>query len=621
MAANFLTPVFIAFLAILFNQKLHYSPNLTSGINGFGLNCILANSESILTGLEAFYSHNIRANKMNVGRSSSEHKHLLLCLLLLGGDIQLNPGPKLKFPCGSCNKPVKSNQKGIQCDNCNLWYHTRCCSINDDLYYTLTASSCTWLCVSCGFPSFSSSLFESSSIELQNSFSSLDSLHQDTQNISSSTIRSPETSPLDSSSRNSSNTRKQSKEKLTGMILNCNGLKGTDHITKFQALINLHDPDFILGTESKLCHDISTYSIFSQNYSVFRRDRNKFEGGVFQAIKSDLVCTEEPDFEVDNCEIIWTSLKLANRKSIYMSSYYRPPNQPSDAIDNLNESIRRVFNKVKNFPNIIIGGDFNLGDIEWNSSAPTPTNPATASLHQKFLQTIDDFSLSQHVKTTTRPSSGKTLDLLLTTYPNVIVNTSTASGLSDHLAVIFEVNLKPSRSLKPPHKVYQYKKANFPDLCKFMSDSSTTFFSTNPEKRTVEENWVLFKTSLSTGISQFIPQKSSRPKYKLPWINTNIKREMRKKDRMHKKAIKSKNQQHWEAFKRQRNLVSKLIKDSHNDYLNNIIGNSLKDNPKKFWSYYLHKNNYQHLFLEIHHIHQFQIFTFLLKESVSNYLN
>ena len=84
---------------------------------------------------------------------------------------------------------------------------------------------------------------------------------------------------------------------------------------------------------------------------------------------------------------------------------------------------------------------------------------------------------------------------------------------------------------------------------------------------------------------QFIPHKTSRPKYKLPWINVNIKREMRKKDRLNKRAIHSKNHQHWEVFKRQRNLVSKLVKESHNAYLNDVIGSSLTENPKKFWSY------------------------------------
>lgn len=86
-------------------------------------------------------------------------------------------------------------------------------------------------------------------------------------------------------------------------------------------------------------------------------------------------------------------------------------------------------------------------------------------------------------------------------------------------------------------------------------------------------------------MTQFIPQKSSQPRFKLPWINTKIKREMRKKDRMHKNASRSKSDHYWKAFKRQRNLVSNLFKETHNHYLNDVIGSSLTDNPKRFWSY------------------------------------
>ena len=88
------------------------------------------------------------------------------------------------------------------------------------------------------------------------------------------------------------------------MILNCKGLKGSDHIAKFQALLDLHNPDFVLGTESKLCPHISSYSIFPPNYTVFWKERNRFGGFIFQAIKSDLTCVQEFDFAVDDCEII-----------------------------------------------------------------------------------------------------------------------------------------------------------------------------------------------------------------------------------------------------------------------------------------------------------------------------
>lgn len=106
-----------------------------------------------------------------------------------------------------------------------------------------------------------------------------------------------------------------------------------------------------------------------------------------------------------------------------------------------------VFAKVQNHPNIIIGGDFDLGDIDWNSTVPVPTNPNTAAQHQKFFQIVDDYPLTQHVKACTRPTSGKILYLLFTNYPNAIGEPSTETGLSDHTAVIFEVNLKPPISI------------------------------------------------------------------------------------------------------------------------------------------------------------------------------
>lgn len=136
MAANFLSPFSIVVLAVLLSQKLAYTPNIATGINGFGLNSVLASTEPFITGLEAFYSYDRFTKESSTSTSSRVFKRLLLSLLLLAGDIQLNPEPNWKFPCGSCNKPVKKNQKGFQCDHCNLWYHTKCCAVGDDSLLT-----------------------------------------------------------------------------------------------------------------------------------------------------------------------------------------------------------------------------------------------------------------------------------------------------------------------------------------------------------------------------------------------------------------------------------------------------------------------------------------------------
>ena len=190
---------------------------------------------------------------------------------------------------------------------------------------------------------------------------------------------------------------------LRGMIINCNGLKGSAHSTEFQALLELHEPDFVLGTESKLHPDVPTYSIFPPSHTVFRKDRNANGGGVFQAIKSHLVCVEEVDFNNDNCEILWSSLKIGSNKTLYLSSFYRPPNSPKEILDCLGDSISEMFTKIPHHPNIIIGGDFNLGDVDWHCEIPTTSNRSTASQHNKLLHLMDDYSLTQHVKV---PTSG-----------------------------------------------------------------------------------------------------------------------------------------------------------------------------------------------------------------------
>lgn len=58
-------------------------------------------------------------------------------LVLLCGDMSLNPGPGEKHPCAVYDKPVKSNQTAIQCDYCDRWHHAQGCEINNLVYDTV----------------------------------------------------------------------------------------------------------------------------------------------------------------------------------------------------------------------------------------------------------------------------------------------------------------------------------------------------------------------------------------------------------------------------------------------------------------------------------------------------
>ena len=102
---------------------------------------------------------------------------------------------------------------------------------------------------------------------------------------------------------------------------------------------------------------------------MFRKDRNRNGEGVFQAIKSEIVCEEKLNFGKD-CEMLWSSVKIGNCKTLHLTSCYRPPNSPQDVLEQFLDSFNCVFESSNHHPNIIVAGDFNLGDIDWSAEVP-----------------------------------------------------------------------------------------------------------------------------------------------------------------------------------------------------------------------------------------------------------
>lgn len=113
-------------------------------------------------------------------------------LAILCCDIMQNPGLSsppttkvrihYKFSCGICEKPVKSNQKGVQSDCCDLWHHARCLSFCSTDYEGL-ASASVWICSCCNHPNYSRLLsYSSHPAELSNQFSVF-SLHDNQESL------------------------------------------------------------------------------------------------------------------------------------------------------------------------------------------------------------------------------------------------------------------------------------------------------------------------------------------------------------------------------------------------------------------------------------------------------
>ena len=59
----------------------------------------------------------------------------------------------------------------------------------------------------------------------------------------------------------------------------------------------------------------------------------------------------------------------------------------------------------------------------------------------------------------------------------------------------------------------------------------------------------------------------------------------RRRNKSHKKAKQTGLNKHWEQFRELRRQTTKALATSYKSYVNNQIGDSLKTNPKRFWSF------------------------------------
>ena len=79
------------------------------------------------------------------------------------------------------------------------------------------------------------------------------------------------------------------------MVINCNSLKSVTKEAAFRAHVEEHYSDIILRCESKINGTMPSYSLFPDNFTVYRKDRDQHGGGVFVATKDKLISVDMPN--------------------------------------------------------------------------------------------------------------------------------------------------------------------------------------------------------------------------------------------------------------------------------------------------------------------------------------
>ena len=109
----------------------------------------------------------------------------------------------------------------------------------------------------------------------------------------------------------------------------------------------------------------------------------------------------------------------------------------------------------------------------------------------------------------------------------------------------------------------------------------------------VESLWQSFACHLKMGMEKFIPKKMAKRKNNLPWINADLKRLIRKRNKYFAIKNKTQNPRDKKHHKSLRSEVQKRIRQSYWDYVNSIFEESHEKRDKhkigkRFWSFIKH---------------------------------
>ena len=224
----------------------------------------------------------------------------------------------IKYPCSSCQKPCKSNQRCICCDICQLWTHLICITLTLKEFDILGSSDLTYFCQSCINDTFPFSLITDAEL--------LDEGNSGKQTFQKAHL--PNFGSLDKySSYISAHDFYKTYMQIATIfffytrifvVLNKNFDKLEDLLTRLGKL-----PDVIAITETKLSSKLSS---FLQGYKFEQSNSKTLAGGVGLFIRDSLDYQIINDYllNVEDCEELWAKVKLCNTEIIFCVIYRHP---------------------------------------------------------------------------------------------------------------------------------------------------------------------------------------------------------------------------------------------------------------------------------------------------------
>ena len=350
--------------------------------------------------------------------------------------------------------------------------------------------------------------------------------------------------------------------------------------------VNL-DYSFIVLTESWLHPNVHTSELGLYNYNIFRFDRclstsNCARGGgvligVKKNIASILITTP-----IINVEHIFVQFTISSFKYVIGGVYF-PPNSPLDCYEQYISSVEQVLQQYPDHT-YIFAGDFNLPDTSWSNDRSGLWFSSTSNLRVPCIpESFAYFGFFQ--KNCLLNTHGSLLDLIFCSSNEVTVIACSEPLIPPdpyHPPLLIHcpgsTNLPP---FKNAHSYHNFRKANYPNIIKFMSSFDWTSTFAN---HCVDSAVNIFMDALHSSILQFVPLVHFTNSAFPVWASRELKQLVRLKNNAHALFKSTFDPLDYITFSQ---LRAKCKRESRKCYRNFIKSTeySLVSRPKKFWDF------------------------------------
>ena len=147
------------------------------------------------------------------------------------------------------------------------------------------------------------------------------------------------------------------------------------------------------------------------------------------AVNDKIICNERDVLDGCYAELLMLDVRYSKNKSFVFGVFYRPSSSDSKCL----EILQKNFELLASQAEVILVGDFNLKDVDWNNKVFLN--------YEIFSDILFDHFLSQMVLQSTRGNN--ILDLVLTSNSDMVCDVKVGELISDHNIITFNVNVNP----------------------------------------------------------------------------------------------------------------------------------------------------------------------------------